>query len=133
MTKYFCFKKIYNLGYCQFSISPQGGSVVTRNPCPLPGKKKVLKDTATNQKKNTFHSIVVAERISAELKPTLMMGVINSSMKLCRSSDGQLWWIKLINKPLMWEPSWSCSNHENSIVSNNLKTFYIYSNVINVN
>jgi hypothetical protein len=24
------------------------------------------------------------------------------------SSDGQKEWIKLINNPLMWEPSWSC-------------------------
>lgn len=103
MTKFFLFLKIYNLG-CQLTILPQSGTVATQNLCPLPGKKNVLKDTATNQKKNTFHSIVVAERIS-ELKLTLMMGVINSSMKLCRSSDGQLWWIKLISKPLMWEPS----------------------------
>lgn len=36
---------------------------------------------------------------------TLMMGVMNSSRKLWRSNDGQLWWMKLISRPLMWEPS----------------------------
>lgn len=32
---------------------------------------------------------------------------MNSSRKPCFNSDGQLWWIKLINKPFMWDPSWS--------------------------
>lgn len=48
---------------------------------------------------------MVAGSISGDTGLTLMRGVINSSMKLCRSNDGQLWWIKLISKPLMWEPS----------------------------
>lgn len=39
---------------------------------------------------------------------TLMMGVINSSKKLCLRREGQLWWMKLISKPLIWDPSWSC-------------------------
>lgn len=49
---------------------------------------------------------------------TLMMGVMNSSRKLWRSSEGQLWWMKLINKPLMWEPSWSCDNNTGQIYCN---------------
>lgn len=39
---------------------------------------------------------------------TLMMGVMNSSRKLWCSNEGQLWWMKLISNPLMWEPSRSC-------------------------
>ena len=27
------------------------------------------------------------------------------------NSDGQYKWIKLINSPLMWEPSWSCTKN----------------------
>lgn len=45
---------------------------------------------------------------------TLMMGVMNSSRKLCRNSDGQLWWMKLMSRPLMWEPSWSWKNHRDT-------------------
>ena len=36
---------------------------------------------------------------------TLTMGVMNSSRKVCLRRDGQLWWKKLISRPLMWEPS----------------------------
>ena len=36
---------------------------------------------------------------------TLMMGVMNSSKKGCCSREGQLWWMKLMRRPLMWEPS----------------------------
>lgn len=46
-----------------------------------------------------------------QLASTLMIGVMNSSRKLWRSSEGQLWWMKLMRRPLMWDPSWSCRNH----------------------
>lgn len=46
--------------------------------------------------------------ISLDNHYTFTIGVMNSSRKVCFSRDGQLWWKKLIRRPFMWDPSWSC-------------------------
>jgi hypothetical protein len=50
--------------------------------------------------------MTLQSKAGSESGDTFTMGVMNSTRKEgILSSDGQKEWIKLINNPLMWEPS----------------------------